>query len=279
MKELSVLISGASSGIGEACAVLLSRKHFQVFAGVRNQEDGHTLQEKVSGKLTPLLLDVTDPTSIQNARNIISESTDSNLFALINNAGLGLGGPLETLQEADVRRLFEVNVLGAFALTSAFIPLLRNGGGGRIINMGSMSGILALPGMSAYAASKHALEAMTDSLRLELKPFSISVSIIEPGNVETPIWEKGLVKFDNMLSRTEDKTSQLYAPLNSQLIKYSQNPDGISPDKVATLVHRVLVSHKPKNRYLIGKDAIIFKLIDSLPGPIRDRIILRLMKN
>lgn len=277
MKELSVLITGASSGIGEACAVFLSRNGFQVFAGVRNKSDGHILQKKVSGKLIPLLLDVTDPTSIIDARNTISNTTESKLFALINNAGIGLGGPVETLPLAEVRKLFEVNVIGAFAVTSAFIPLLRKWGGGRIINMGSMSGILSLPGLSAYAASKHALEAITDSLRLELNPFNISVSIIEPGNVETPIWEKGLIKFDEMLRRAEDETSHLYSSLNNNLKKYSQNPNGISPDKVASLVHQILISKKPKTRYLLGKDAIMFKLIDRLPDIIRDRIILWLV--
>ena len=278
MKELSVLVSGASSGIGKACALLLSKNGFRVFAGVRKDSDGYILQKKASGKLTPLVLDVTDPITITACRKIISDVTDSTLFALINNAGVGLGGPVETLAVADIRRLFEVNVIGTFAVTNAFIPLLRNWGGGRIINMGSMSGILSLPGLSAYAASKHALEAITDSLRLELNPFNISVSIIEPGNVETPIWEKGLIKFNEMSSRTEDETSQLYSSLNNNLIKYSQNPNGISPDKVAILVHRILISKKSKNRYLLGKDAIMFKLINFLPDIIRDRVILRLMK-
>lgn len=278
MNDSSVLISGASSGIGKACALLLSRKGFRVFAGVRNNSDRRNLQKEAPGKLIPLLLDVTDPISIEDSRNKISDVTDSTLFALINNAGIGFGGPLETLSVAEVRRLFDVNVIGAFAVTSAFIPLLRNRGEGRIINMGSMSGILSLPGLSAYAASKYALEAITDSLRLELNPFNISVSIIEPGNVDTPIWEKSVASFDDMIRNAEDETHRLYSSLISSLRKYSENPNGISSDKVADLVYKILISKKPKNRYLLGKDAVMFRLINLAPDIIRDKIISWLIK-
>lgn len=272
------MISGASSGIGEACAVFLSKNGFRVFAGVRNKSDGYILQKNAPGKIVPLLLDVLDPISIKNAKKTVSNETGGKLFALVNNAGVGLGGPVEILPIDEIRKLFEVNVIGVFAVTIAFIPLLRKGRGGRIINMGSMSGILSLPGLSAYAASKHALEAITDSLRLELNPFNITVSIIEPGNVDTPIWEKGLTSFNEILSKSENEVSHLYTNLNSQLFKYSQNHKGIPSEKVANLVHQILISKKPKNRYLLGKDAIFFKLINYLPASIRDRIILTIMK-
>ena len=144
--------------------------------------------------------------------------------------------------------------------------------------MGSMSGILSLPGLSAYAASKHALEAITDSLRLELNPFNIAVSIIEAGKVETPIWKKGLSSFNEIMDECDDEVTHLYKDLNSQLVKYSLNNNGIPSEKVANLVHRILISKKPKNRYLIGKDAIFFRLIRYLPNIFRDKIILTIMK-
>lgn len=278
MKELPVLISGASSGIGRACAVSLCKKGFRVFAGVRKESDGNILQKSASGKIVPLVFDVCDPISIKKAKDTVSNETGDQLFALINNAGVGLGGAVEALPVDEIRKLFEVNVIGVFAVTIAFIPLLREGTGGRIINMGSMSGILSLPGLSAYAASKHALEAITDSLRLELNPFNISVSIIEPGKVETPIWDKGLNSFNEAMNKSDSEVSGLYRHLNKQLIKYSLDSNGIPSDKVADLVHRILISKKPKNRYLLGKDAMFFKLISFLPAGIRDRIILAAMK-
>lgn len=278
MQDLPVFISGASSGIGRACAVFLSQKGFKVFAGVRKESDGNILQKNAPGKIVPLFLDVLDPASINNAKKTVADETGGNLFALINNAGIGSGGPVETLSIDGIRKLFEVNVIGLFAVTIAFIPLLRSGGGGRIINMGSMSGILSLPGLSVYAASKHALEAITDSLRLELNPFNISVSIIEPGKVETPIWGKGLNSFNEAMNKSDSEVSSLYRSLNNQLIKYSLNSKGIPSDKAADLVHRILISKKPKNRYLLGKDAIFLKMISFLPGRIRDRIILAVMK-
>ena len=278
MKDLPVLISGASSGIGRACAVLLSNNGFRVFAGVRNKSDGNILQKNAPGKIVPLLLDVLDPISIENVKNTVSHETEGKLYALINNAGVGLGGPIETLPIDEIRKLFEVNVIGVFAVTIAFLPLLRKGMGGRIINMGSMSGILSLPGLSAYAASKHSLEAITDSLRLELKPFNIAVSIIEAGKVETPIWKKGLTSFNEIMSKSNSEVTHLYTDLNSQIVKYSLKSDGIPSENVANLVHQILISKKPKSRYLLGKDAIFFKLINFMPDIIRDRIILTMMK-
>lgn len=278
MKELPVLISGASSGIGRACAESLCKKGFQVFAGVRNEADKNVLRKNAQGKLTPLLLDVRDPISIKDAKNKVSNETGGELFALINNAGVGLGGAVEMLPADEIRKLFEVNVIGVFAVTTAFIPLLREGTGARIINMGSMSGILSLPGLSAYAASKHALLAMTDSLRLELNTFNIAVSIIELGKVATPIWEKGVTAFNEIIGNSDSEVSHLYSGLNRQLINYSKSSSGIHTEKVAALVSRILTSKKPKNRYLFGKDAIFFNLLKFFPRIIRDRIISVMMK-
>ena len=273
MNELSVLITGASSGIGKACTHLLSRNGFCVFAGVRSKNDGDILLEETSGNVKPLILDVTNQETINDAIGVILESTKSNLFALLNNAGIAFGGPLEMLSLSDIQKLIDVNVVGVFAVTQACIPLLRNQGGGRIINMGSMASFFAFPGFSAYSSSKHALRAITDSLRVELTQFNILVSIIEVGSVETPIWSKGLIFADKTLSEASDQIIKLYSPLIASLKKYSQNPKDIPPSTVAKKVFTILTSRKPKNSYLIGKDALALKLIGKLPDVLRDRIV------
>ena len=177
----SVIITGASSGIGEACALRLDRRGFHVFAGVRRISDGELLQQKTSDRLVPVLLDVTSQESIASAKELISAQIHpAGLFGLFNNAGIPLGGALEALDLDDFRSQMEVNLIGAIAMTQAFLPLLRKGNG-RIINMSSISGLIALPFVGPYAATKFALEAISDSLRVELKPWGISVSLVEAG--------------------------------------------------------------------------------------------------
>ena len=202
-KSLSVLITGTSSGIGKATALYLSNQGFEVFAGVRKSTDGDALRNETAGNLTPVLLDVTNQASINVARENIAKSTENNLFALINNAGIFLGGPLEILSLSDMQKLLDVNLMGVLAVTKTFIPLLRNHGGGRIVNIGSATGFFALPGLSVYSASKYALRGLTDSLRLELHPFNIAVSIMEIGNIDTPIWNKGLTSGEKTIRESE----------------------------------------------------------------------------
>jgi NAD(P)-dependent dehydrogenase (short-subunit alcohol dehydrogenase family) len=272
--KLHVLITGASSGIGKTCATFLSKQGFRVFAGVRNSNDGETLIEETSGNVIPLFLDVTEASSITTAVEKISDITKNKLFALINNAGVALGGPLEILSESDIRKLIEVNVVGVLAITKAFIPLLRNNGEGRIVNIGSMTSFFALPGFSVYSSSKHALKAITDSLRVELLPFNIQVSMIATGRVETPIWEKGLLFADKMLREGKDEILKLYEPMINYLQEYARNPSGISPDQVARKVLRILTANKTKSQYLLGKDARILNLISKLPDNLRGRMLL-----
>jgi NAD(P)-dependent dehydrogenase (short-subunit alcohol dehydrogenase family) len=183
-----VFITGASSGIGKACALHLDRLGFPIIAGVRKQADADALRQEASQGLKTVFLDVADSASIETAAAAVAALTGGSLFGLINNAGIAFGGPLEIISVQDIRGLMDVNIAGVLTVTKAFLPMLRQGRG-RIINMGSTSGILALPCLSAYAASKFALKGLSDALRLELKPVGVSVSLLEIGNVETPIWE------------------------------------------------------------------------------------------
>src|SRR3990167_7866879 len=195
----SVVITGASTGIGAACAIELHRRGFRVFAGVRKAADGLRLQEQASRWLAPLMIDVNDEASIAEAAKTVAGSLDGGrLVGLVNNAGIMVGGPLETLPPGELRRQLDVNVVGQLAVTQAMLPLLRECRG-RIVNVGSFSGRVAVPYSGAYAASKHALEAMTDALRIELRRWGIAVSIIEPGSVKTPIWDKARGEADRVL--------------------------------------------------------------------------------
>ena len=186
----AVLVTGASSGIGKECALRLASSGFRVFAGVRKNEDGEQLKAGASGSVTPVLLDVTDSASIANAAQSISRGLGAGgLHGLVNNAGIAVAGPLEMLPPEALRRQLNVNVVGQIAVTQAFLPMLR-AARGRVIIMGSILGRLALPFVGAYSAAKFALEALAESLAMEVRPFGVSVSIIEPGNIATPIWSK-----------------------------------------------------------------------------------------
>ena len=176
-----------------------------------------------------------------------------------------------------MQKLINVNVMGVFAVTKAFIPLLRNNGGGRIINIGSASGFFPSAGLSAYGASKYALRGLTDSLRLELYPFHIVISLLEIGNIDTPIWNKGLTFGENILKDAREEFLTLYTPLIDFQKKFAEESKGISPHKVAKRIFRILKTKNPKNGYLVGTDARIVKLINMLPARLRDRIILWFM--
>ena len=187
-----VLITGASTGIGAACAIGCAARGMTVFAGVRNLAAGDALQAKAGKAIIPVQLDVTDGESITKAADLVARHVgEAGLSGLVNNAGIAIGSPLELIPLQQLRRQLEVNVVGQIAVTQAVLPLLRRAHG-RIVNMGSIAGRGTIPMMGPYSASKHALEALTDALRLELYPWGIEVSIIEPGAVATPIWDKSM---------------------------------------------------------------------------------------
>src|SRR5215469_18875207 len=219
----SVIITGASTGIGEACALRLVSRGFRVFAGVRKELDGGALKQKASDRLTPIILDVTDAASIKSAAAAVAEALGGEgLSGLVNNAGIAIAGPLEFLPIDELRNQFEVNVIGQIAVTQAFLPLLRKGHG-RIVNMGSIAGKSALPFIGPYCASKFALEALTDSLRMELLPWNIPVSIIEPAYVTTPIWQKSLQTGEKVAAMLPPQAHELYGHAITSMRKIASN--------------------------------------------------------
>ncbi|HEY6542741.1 MAG TPA: SDR family oxidoreductase [Ktedonobacteraceae bacterium] len=268
----TVLITGTSTGIGEVCALALERMGYQVFAGVRREEDGVALAQKASGRLTWLLLDVTDACSIEAAvRTVAALVGEKGLCGLVNNAGVSSIGPLEFLPIADLRRLLEVNVIGQLAVTQAFLPLLRQARG-RIINIGSISGRLALPFGGAYSASKFAVEALTDELRLELHPWGLHVAIVEPGGIATPLWEKSMVMADRLPEQTRDYYGAAFPMLRALAARWGKQ--GTAPDEVAQVVIHALTARRPKARYFVGcRAGLGARLLSHLPDRVRDRLI------
>lgn len=274
----AVLVTGASTGIGEACALRLDKLGLRVFAGVRKEADGERLQQKASDRLSPVLLDVTDGASIASAAETVGAAVgDAGLAGLVNNAGISVAGPLEFLPLDDLRRQLEVNVIGQIAVTQAFLPLLRRGDG-RIVNIGSSSGRMATPFMGPYCASKFAMEALTDSLRIELRPWGIPVSIVEPGNIATPIWEKSLAEADEAEKKLPQRARDLYEPaiaaIREAAVKFAQA--GSPADEVAKRVAHALTAKRPKTRYLVGRNALVEATLAKLvPDRVRDGLIAR----
>jgi NAD(P)-dependent dehydrogenase (short-subunit alcohol dehydrogenase family) len=269
----NILVTGTSTGIGRSSALELARRGWRVFAGVRKASDAESLVAEAEGTVEPLVLDVAAPDSIDTAVARLGELAGGELHGLVNNAGVYIGGPLELMQPEEIHRTFAVNVTGLLLLTRACLPLLR-AAEGRIVNISSISGLIAMPGVSVYAASKHAVEAITDSLRVELQPFGIKVIAIEPGGVKTPIWDKGAQR--DAQARDDRGTAELrklYEPIVRLLEKLNARPGGLPPEALAEVVAEALESAKPKNRYLVGKDAKALKLLTRLPDGLRDKTI------
>lgn len=274
----SVVITGASSGIGRACALRLARRGWTVFATVRSEEDAQSLQDSGTDRLIPILLNVTDPESIWQAQQQIDASAGSGLTGLVNNAGIAIAGPVEFVPMDDFRRQFEVNVIGQVAVSQALLPLLRKGRG-RIVFMSSIGGISSLPFFSPYSASKFALEAIADALRVELRPWRIPVSIIEPGSVATPIWEKSLQRAEVAFSEYPEEAHLLYGEVVARMVKLSLRAAerGVPPGEVAKSVERALTEQQPRARYLVGSETWQRILLEALPTNLRDWIISRVL--
>jgi NAD(P)-dependent dehydrogenase (short-subunit alcohol dehydrogenase family) len=275
----AIVITGASSGIGQACALHLDRLGFQVFAGVRKEADGEALRHEASARLQPILLDIIDPEQIAASVVTVSDAVGTRgLAGLVNNAGVGIGGPLEFIAIEELRRQLEINVVGQVAVTQAFLPLIR-AARGRIVMMGSISGRAAAPFLGPYSASKFALEALTDTLRMELHPWGIEVVIVEPGTIATPIWEKSRRLAEDVSRRLPPEALKLYGRGIAGVQRWIEGAErkGAPPSMVARAVEHALTAEKPKTRYLVGRDARLRAALQYLPDRLRDRLILSQM--
>jgi NAD(P)-dependent dehydrogenase (short-subunit alcohol dehydrogenase family) len=273
----AVLISGSSTGIGRASALRLDREGFRVFAGVRNRGDAESLDAEGSDSLEPVILDVTDEGTIEATRERIKEQTGGRLAGLVNNAGVAMGGPIEALSLDALRQQLEVNVIGQVAVTQAMLPMIR-AAKGRVCFISSIGGRVALPYVSPYAASKHAIEAVGDSLRREMMSFGVEVSIIEPGAVATPIWEKGGEEAAKLRAQATPDQLEAYGPVLDRFERLfiEAGKGGVPPDDVAGMVEHALTAEKPKTRYLVGRDAKLRATIRRyLPDRFLDRQIAR----
>lgn len=267
------MVSGASSGIGRACALRLDRDGWRVFAGVRREADADMLRAESSARLVPVTLDVTDAASIAAMEETVRDAVgDEGLHGLVNNAGMATGGVLEVVDLNELRRVLEVNVTGQLAVTQPLIPLLRLARG-RIVMMSSIAGRSSTPLMGLYAASKHALEALTDALRLELGPWGIHVVSIQPGTIETPIWGKALVFAERATPTYPAWAMKLYGPLVDAMLTGLRKVQGVPAAEVADAVARALTATTPRTRYVVGRDARVRVWIERLPDRLRDRVI------
>jgi NAD(P)-dependent dehydrogenase (short-subunit alcohol dehydrogenase family) len=271
------VISGASTGIGEATALRLAAAGYEVFAGVRKPADGDALREKSGGKIRPLQLDVTDRELIEAAVKEVGAAVgERGIQGLVNNAGISLGSPIEFSSEDEIRQTFEINVFGLLSMTRAFLPLIRKGGG-RIVCTGSISGRTGVPFVGTYSASKAAVRSICESLRVELRPWGIEVALVEPGSIATPIWEKGLQEFDQQLATYPQEAIDLYGELIPRLRALTERTGraGISPDRVAQAVQHALSARRPKTRYLVGNDARAQATLRVLPDRAREAALAR----
>jgi NAD(P)-dependent dehydrogenase (short-subunit alcohol dehydrogenase family) len=276
MSKRAVVITGASSGIGEASALHMEGLGYQVFAGVRKEADGERLRDASAGSVTPVSIDVTDQDSIRAAATQVGDAVgEGGLAGLVNNAGVAISGPLEFIPIDELRRQLDVNLIGQVAVTQAFLALLRKGRG-RIVNVSSIGGRIALPFAGPYAASKFGIEAVSDSLRRELRPWGIEVSVIEPGSVATMIWEKGTAKARELTENLPPQGQELYGGAIAKVQKLAAETAarGIPPEEVAKAVAHALTSSKPKTRYLVGRDA---KMRARVAGLVSDRVFDRLI--
>lgn len=273
----AVLITGSSTGIGRACALALDRRGFDVFAGVRRAKDGEALLAAASPRLEPLELDVTDADQIAAAAARVREAAGGRLAGLVNNAGIVVPAPVEGVELDELRRQLEVNVVSQVAVTQAMLPMLR-AARGRIVLMSSIGGRMSTPMLGPYSASKHALEALGDALRQELRPFGVEVALIEPGAIATPFWGKGRAVADRLLDSIDADVRGLYRE-QIELVEaaaVAAEGRGIAPERVADAVVHALTADRPRTRYLVGTDARIQAALRRLvPDRVLDRLVAR----
>jgi NAD(P)-dependent dehydrogenase (short-subunit alcohol dehydrogenase family) len=278
----SVLITGASTGIGRATALRLAGAGWTVLAGVRNAAAGDALAADAgpAARLHPLQLDVTDPAQVAAAAERVAELSapaPSALDALVNNAGIGVGGPVELLSQEELRQQFDVNVFGQIAVTQALLPALRRARG-RIVFLSSIGGRVAMAFTAPYAASKHAIEAFGDALRVELRTSGVEVALVEPGSVATPIWDKGRSAARQVEVPPELQAEYGAVPAAMEKVLEDTARRGVDPARVAATIERALTSDRMRARYLVGRDAVVMLTMRRLlPDHVFDRVASRVL--
>lgn len=273
----SVMITGASTGIGHASAALLARKGWRVFAGVRKPADAERLSAKLGESVTPVMCDITEDASVRAAGETVRAALgEAALSGLVNNAGVAVAGPLLHLPVEEMQRQLEINVTGQLRVTQAFAPLMgagedRDGPPGRIVNISSVAGLNATPLVTPYACSKFALEALTQGLRRELMLYGIDVVAINPGPIATPIWDKA-----------EEIDPEQYADTDydgpiRRILAYmlERGRTGLPPGRVARAIHRSLTAARPKLNTVITPEPVQQWLLGALPGRMADRMIAK----
>jgi NAD(P)-dependent dehydrogenase (short-subunit alcohol dehydrogenase family) len=271
----AVLLTGASTGIGRAAALRLDAAGWRVLAGVRREEDAESLRAAGSERLSPLLLDVTEAEQIAAAAER-AEAEPDGLAGLVNNAGVAIPGPLETIPVEQFRRQIEVNLIAQVAVTQAMLPAVRRARG-RIVFISSIGGRIAFPFTGAYHAAKFGVEAVGDVFRQELRPWGIRVAIVEPGSIDTPIWERGERASDE---HADPRRESLYGQAIERYREVVRQTAarGIAPEKVAARIEHALSAARPRTRYLVGLDAKAqARVRPFLPTPVWDRIVARVM--
>lgn len=276
----AVVLTGASSGIGLACAFKLDQSGYRVFAGVRKESDAQRLRQQASPLLTPVLLDVTDGALIAAMVSQVAEAIDdTGLAGLVNNAAIAVPAPLEVIPLEALRREFEVNVIGQVAVTQALLPLLRKARG-RIINVGSVASHVTLPFAGALSASKSALEALNAALRMELSPWGIHVILVTPAMVRTSGNSKLQHDSEEFLRTIPEEDARHYAtPFRSFLEAFSKREaTGSPPEVVADIILQALVEKAPRTEYPVGRGSRLWPLLARLlPTRVLDRVRVQVM--
>jgi NAD(P)-dependent dehydrogenase (short-subunit alcohol dehydrogenase family) len=282
----TALVTGASTGIGQATALRLARAGWTVLAGVRDDAAGDRLAAEAAERsggasVEPIALDVTDARQIADAAALVAArdggSGPGRLDALVNNAGIGVGGPLELIAIDDVRRQLDVNVVGQVATTQALLPALR-AARGRIVFLSSVGGRVAMAFTAPYAASKHAIEAIGDALRVELRTSHVQVALVEPGSVATPIWDKGRAEAERF--DVPDQLRQQYGHIPDAIDRMlrSTGERGVPPEQVAATIERALTAPRMRARYVVGRDArVMIAVRRLLPDLVFDRLARRVL--
>ncbi|MGH9210108.1 MAG: SDR family NAD(P)-dependent oxidoreductase [Acidimicrobiales bacterium] len=276
----TVLVTGTSSGIGLAVAQDLAARGYEVIAGVRNEDDAQRLKSLgPDGRIVPVMIEVTDDASVDDAMSFVRAhiAGGPGLRAVVNNAGIVGGGPVELLPLGHWRERFEVNLLGQVRVTKAALPLLRETAG-TLVFLGSISGRVSTPFLAPYSATKFGIEAVAEALRHELRPWRIPVVVVEPGAVKTRIWDKGRALVPQLVADLADPgATALYGTAVEEMVGTidAQERAAIAPQRVAAVVARAVGASRPRARYLVGLDA---KLAGGVvtrfaPDCVRDLIV------